>query len=220
MKISKKTIELLKNFANINPNLMIKQGNRLATITAHKNVMASVTVDESFPNDFGIYDLNEFLGAVSLFEDPDFTFSASDVKIKQDKNSIKFGAADASVLSTPSKEIVFPESDIDFTVSASNLAMIQKTSSILRGSDLSISGDGSKITATVLDKKNPALNTYSLELGATDKTFNVFLKVENLKMLPGDYAVSVSKKKISRFKATGSDLVYYVAVEADTTFDF
>ena len=85
MKISKKTIELLKNFANINPNLMIKQGNRLATITAHKNVMASVTVDESFPNDFGIYDLNEFLGAVSLFEDPDFAFSGTDVKIKQDK---------------------------------------------------------------------------------------------------------------------------------------
>lgn len=220
MKISKKTIELLKNFANINPNLMVKQGNRLATITAHKNVMASVTVDESFPNDFGIYDLNEFLGAVSLFEDPDFTFSASDVKIKQDKNSIKYGAADASVLTTPTKEIVFPESDIDFTISAGNLAMIQKTSSILRGSDLSISGDGSKITATVLDKKNPALNTYSLELGATDKTFNVFLKVENLKMLPGDYAVSVSKKKISRFKSTGSDLVYYVAVEADTSFDF
>lgn len=220
MKISKKTIELLKNFANINPNLMIKQGNRLATITAHKNVMASVTVDESFPNDFGIYDLNEFLGAVSLFEDPDFVFSGTDVKIKQDKNSIKFGAADASVLTSPQKEIVFPDSDIDFNVSASNLAMIQKTSSILRGSDLSISGDGSKITATVLDKKNPALNTYSLELGATDKSFNVFLKVENLKMLPGDYSVSVSKKKISRFKATGSDLVYYVAVEADTTFDF
>jgi hypothetical protein len=220
MKISKKTIELLKNFANINPNLMIKQGNRLATITAHKNVMASVTVDESFPNDFGIYDLNEFLGAVSLFEDPDFAFSGTDVKIKQDKNSIKFGAADASVLTSPQKEIVFPDSDIDFNVSASNLAMIQKTSSILRGSDLSISGDGSKITATVLDKKNPALNTYSLELGATDKSFNVFLKVENLKMLPGDYSVSVSKKKISRFKATGSDLVYYVAVEADTTFDF
>jgi hypothetical protein len=220
MKISKKTIELLKNFANINPNLMIKQGNRIATITAHKNVMASVTVDESFPNDFGIYDLNEFLGAVSLFEDPDFTFSASDVKIKQDKNSIKFGAADASVLSTPSKEIVFPESDIDFNMSVSNLAMIQKTSSILRGGDLSISGDGSKITATVLDKKNPALNTYSLELGTTDKTFNVFLKVENLKMLPGDYSVSVSKKKISRFKSSVGDLVYYVAVEADTTFDF
>ena len=220
MKISKKTVELLKNFANINPNLMVKQGSKLATITAHKNVMASVTVDESFPNDFGIYDLNELLGAVSLFEDPDFEFTATNVKIKQGKNSIKYNAADASVLVTPSKEIVFPESDIDFTLTASDLAMIQKTSSILRGSDLAISGDGSKITATVLDKKNPALNTYSLELGATDKTFNVFLKVENLKMLPGDYSVSVSKKKISRFKAAGGDLVYYVAVEADTTFDF
>ena len=97
MKLSKTTIEVLKNFANINPNLMIKQGNRLATITAHKNVMSSVTIGETFPTDFGVYDLNEFLGVVSLFDDPDFTFSASNVIIKQDKNSVKFSAADSSV---------------------------------------------------------------------------------------------------------------------------
>ena len=220
MKISKRTIELLKNFASINPNLLIKQGNRLATITVHKNVMSSVTVDETFPSDFGVYDLNQFLGAVSLFEDPDFTFTAADVKIKQGNSSVKFNAADASVLTAPSKEIVFPESDVDFKITGSSLSMIHKTSSILSGADLAIKGDGSKITATVCDKKNPAQNSYSLELGTTDKTFNVFLKVENLKMLPGDYDVSFSKKKISRFQATSSDLVYYVAVESDTTFDF
>jgi hypothetical protein len=220
MKLSKTTIEVLKNFANINPNLMIKQGNRLATITAHKNVMSSVTIGETFPTDFGVYDLNEFLGVVSLFEDPDFTFSASNVIIKQDKNSVKFGAADASVLVSPTKEIVFPESDVDFNITAAQLSMIQRTSSVLRGADLAIRGDGSKITATVHDKKNSALNSYSLDLGTTDKSFNIFLKVENLKMLPGDYAFSASKKKISRFQAVGTDLVYYVAVEADTTFDF
>ncbi len=220
MKLSKKTVEILKNFANINPNLLIKQGNRLSTITTHKNVMASVTVDETFPNDFGIYDLNEFLASVSLFDDPELTFSAADVKIKQNNSSIKFGAADASVLTAPTKEIVFPDSDIDFTINAASLAMILKTSAILRGGDLSIIGDGSKITATVCDKKNSALNTYNLALGETDKNFNVFLKVENLKMMPGDYDVSISKKKISRFKTTSSDLVYYVAVESDTTFDF
>lgn len=220
MKLSKKTVELLKNFSNINPNLLIKQGNRLATITTHKNVMASVTVAETFPNDFGVYDLNEFLAAVSLFEDPELTFSAASVTMKENNNSIRFGAADASVLTAPTKEIVFPDSDIDFTINASSLGMIQKTSAILRGGDLLISGDGSKIVATVCDKKNSALNTYNLDLGTTDKNFNVYLKVENLKMLPGDYTVSISKKKISRFQASSIDLVYYVAVESDTTFDF
>lgn len=220
MKLSKKTVELLKNFASINPNLLIKQGNRLATITVHKNVMSSVTVDDTFPVDFGIYDLNQFLGAVSLFEDPEFDFKATDVRIKQGGSSVKFNAADASVLTTPSKEIVFPDSDIDFDITANSLSMIHKTSSILSGADLSINGNGSKIVATVCDKKNPAQNTYSLDLGTTDKNFNVYLKVENLKMLPGDYTVSISKKKISRFQSTANDLVYYVAVESDTTFDF
>lgn len=220
MKLSKKTVEILKNFANINPNLLIKQGNRLSTITTHKNVMANVTVDETFPNDFGVYDLNELLASVSLFDDPDLTFSATDVKIKENNSSIKFSAADPSVLTAPTKDIVFPESDIDFNINAGSLAMILKTSAILRGGDLSITGNGSKITATVCDKKNSALNTYSLDLGTTDKNFNVFLKVENLKMMPGDYAVSISKKKISRFQSTTSDLVYFVAVESDTTFDF
>lgn len=218
MKLSKETVGLIKNFAGINSNLLLKSGNKLATISAQKNVMADATVTESFP-DFGIYDLNEFLGAMSLFEDPELEFSEKYVTIKQGNSSIKYFAADASVLTAPQKSITFPNAEIEFNMSASMLSMIQRTASVLRASDVAIVGDGSTVTAVVGDKKNVTGNSFNQPVGQTDKTFKVNLKVENLKMLPGDYTVSISSKKISRFQGNG-DLVYYVAVEADSTFDF
>jgi len=218
MKLSKETVGLIKNFAGINSNLLLKSGNKLATISAQKNVMADAVVTETFP-DFGIYDLNEFLGAMSLFEDPELTFNDKWVTIEQGGNSIKYFAADASVLTAPQKAITFPDPEIEFNMSANMLSMIQRTASVLRASDVSIVGDGSTMTVVVGDKKNATGNSYNSTVGASDKKFKVNLKVENLKMIPGDYAVSVSSKKISRFKGAG-DLVYYVAVEADSSFEF
>jgi hypothetical protein len=219
MKLSKETVALFKNFAGINSNLLLKSGNKLATISAQKNVMADATVTETFP-DFGIYDLNEFLGAMSLFDDPELDFQNKYVSIKQGSMNIKFFAADATVLTAPQKAITFPEAEINFNVSAAMLSMIQKTASVLRAADVSIIGDGSTITVVVADKKNATGNSFSEPVGTTDKSFKVNLKVENLKMLPGDYEVSISSKKISRFKSPSSDLVYYVAVEADSSFEF
>ena len=219
MKLSKETVALFKNFAGINSNLLLKAGNKLATISAQKNVMSDATVSETFP-DFAIYDLNEFLGAMSLFDDPDLDFQDKYVSISQGSMKIKFFAADASVLVAPQKAITFPEAEINFNITADKLQMIQKTASVLRAADVSIVGDGSTITIVVGDKKNATGNSFSEPVGTTDKSFRVNLKVENLKMLPGDYEVSVSSKKISRFKSTSSDLVYYVAVEADSTFEF
>jgi len=218
MKLSKETVGLIKNFAGINSNLLLKSGNKLATISAQKNVMADAVVTETFP-DFGIYDLNEFLGAMSLFEDPELTFSDKWGTIEQGGSSIKYFAADASVLTAPQKAITFPDPEIEFNMSATMLSMIQRTASVLRSSDVSIVGDGSTMSVVVGDKKNATGNSYNATVGASEKKFKVNLKVENLKMIPGDYAVSVSSKKISRFKGAG-DLVYYVAVEADSTFEF
>jgi len=219
MKLSKDTVALFKNFAGINSNLLLKNGNKLATISGQKNVMADATVSETFP-DFGIYDLNEFLGAMSLFDDPELDFQDKYVSIKQGNMNIKFFAADSSVLTAPQKAITFPEAEINFNITADKLTMIQKTASVLRSPDVSIVGDGSSITIVVGDKKNATGNSFSESVGTTDKKFKVNLKVENLKRLPGDYQVSISSKKISRFKSPSSDLVYYVAVEADSTFEF
>ena len=217
MKLSENTLAVLKNFASINSGVVLKKGNTQKTISPEKSILVEATLEDNLNTDFGIYDLNEFLGAMSLFEDPGLDFSDKYVTIKQGNSSIKYFAAEASVLTAPQKAITFPDTDIEFNLTANMLEMIRKTAGVLRASDVAIVGDGSTITAVVGDKKNATGNSFQETLGSTDKQFKVYLKVDNLKMVPGDYTVSISSKKISRFKGAG-DLVYYVAVEADSVF--
>lgn len=218
MKLSKNTVNLLKNYAAINSNLLIKGGNKLATISGQKSIIAEATVEESFPIDFGVYDLNEFLSALSLFTDPDLDFNNTFVTIKEGGSSVKYFASNAEVLTTPSKSINFPDVDVQFDLSAETLASILKTASVLRASDVAFIGEDGTLKLQVGDKKNATANTYSVELGQAEGNFRVNLKIDNLKFIPDAYTVSISSKKISRFQAKNNDLVYFVAVEADSTF--
>jgi hypothetical protein len=219
MKLSKDTVNLLKNFSTINNHLLLKQGNKLATISNQKNVFASATVAETFDTEFGIYDLGEFLSAMSLFEDPELTFNDKYVTLKEGKNSIRYYAADPSNLTLPpAKSVALPSEDVKFTLTTANFSMIHRTASVLRAGDVAIIGDGTTLKAVVADKKNATSNAFEVDLGTTTSTFKANLKVENLKMVPGDYEVSISSKRISQFKGSTSDLVYFVAVEADSTF--
>lgn len=220
MKLSKDTLAVFKNFSNINSNLTLKTGNKLTTISAGKNIIAEAVVGESFPHEFGIYDLNEFLGAMSLFGDPDLSFDDKHVVISEGKNAVKYFAANASVLTVVPNIKAFPKPDIEFDLPGAMLNQIQRVASILRVADFSVVGDGSTICVQVGDKSNPTGNSYNSELGVTDKTFKVNFKVENMKMMAGDYQVAIGGKKISRFKATNQNLTYYVAIELDSTFDF
>ena len=219
MQLSKETLNVIKNFSGINGSLMLKAGNKLATISEGKNVMAEVTITETFPSDFGIYDLNEFLNVVSLFSDTNLDFSEKYVLVSGGGNSkIKYFAAGEGVVKSAPTTIKFPSSDVSFTLEAGQLAMIQRTSSVLKASDVAIVGVDGKLKVIVSDKKNDTSNAYEVTLGDTDETFKANIKVENLKMLPNDYEVSISKKKISKFKHTASDLTYYVAIESDSEF--
>lgn len=218
MKLSKNTQNILKNFAGINSNLLLKTGNKLTTISGQKSIIAEVTVEETFDKEFGIYDLNEFLAAYTLFNDPDLSFTDKFVTIKEGSSAVKYYAAAAEVLTTPTKSINFPDVDVEFELTAEQLASILKTSSVLRASDVSFVGADGKLKLQVGDKKNATANSYEVVIGDADGEFRVNLKVDNLKFIPGDYTVSISSKKISRFQAKTSDLVYFVAVEADSTF--
>jgi len=221
MKISKETLSVLKNFATINGNILIKAGNRLSTISAQKNVMASTTVQENFDSEFGIYDLNEFLGVYSLFDaDPELAFDEKFVTVANGKSKVKYFAADPSVLASPTKDALPVDADIEFDLSKTMYDMIMKTSSVLRSGDVSFIGDGSNVSVVVADKKNATSNSWDATLGTTDKVFKVNFRIDNFKMLDGDYVVSISKKRISKFASKMNDLTYFIAVEADSTFDF
>lgn len=221
MKLSKNTITICKNFATINSNLTIKEGSKIVTRSAGKNIIAEATVEENFPSEFGIYDLNEFLGVLSLFDSPELDFSEKSVTIKEGKNKVTYFAASPSILTPVPNMKEFPDADVEFELSSNMLSHIQKVSSILKVTDFSVIGDGTNVFIQVGDKANSTSNTFKAEIGETDKTFQINFKVDNLKMLPGDYIVAVGGKKISRFSAKHNQdqaLVYYIAIEFDSTF--
>lgn len=218
MKISKETLSVMKNFAGINSNILIKSGNVLSTINSAKNVLADATVAESFPIDFGIYDLNEFLGIVSLYSDPEIDFTEKYAKIKEGGSSVKYYAASAEVLTTPQKAIKFPNADIEFDLTSAQLGTILKTASVLRAPDISIIGDGKDLFISVCDLKNATANSSEIELGKTSETFKANIRVENLRLMSLDYKVSISNKKISRFVSADGNMTVYIALESTSEF--
>ena len=221
MKLSDKTISLLKNFSSINQSILFKEGNKLRTISVMKNILAEATVSEDFTKDFGVYDLNQFLNGLSLYQNPELDFKNDGyVVMKEGKSRSKYFFADPNVIvSPPDKDISLPSEDVCFEVSTDQLDKLLKASSIYQSPDLSAIGENGVIKLVVRDKKNDTSNDYSVIVGETDKEFCFNFKVENIKILPGTYEVVVSQKLLSRFTAKNSDLTYYIAMEPDSTFE-
>lgn len=217
MKLSKQTINILRNFAGINTNLYINAGNTLMTVAANKTAFAIAEVEETFDTNFGVYDLGELLGVLSIFSDPDLEFSERNLIISEGKNRIRYMPADAEVLIFPKKEPRFPEEpNAVFDLTAQNLAQITKASSVLKVPFVTFRGDGKKIVALVHDKANPNSNQFSIDVGAeSTEVFDMHVKVESLKMLPEDYKVQVSFNKILKF--IGDRKSYLVTCETDSS---
>lgn len=218
MKLSKETVSIFKNFAAINTNLLLTPNNKISTRSAKKTVIGSASVPDTFPIEFGIYDLNEFLGSLSLFNDPELEFSDKYVTIKENNDQIIFYKAEKGVLVYPEKEIVFPEVYVDFVLPSAVLNNIQRTAAVLHAEVVTIIGKGGDLIVQVGKQKQEA-NSYQNVIGTTDKTFKANILIEHFKMIPNDYQVTLSDRKISRFKALSSDLTYHLAVEADSTFE-
>lgn len=219
MKLSKTTIDVLKNFASINQNILIKEGNKLATRTVAKNVFVEATVEDEFPQEFGVYNLSEFLGVVSLFSEPTFEFKDNFVEISQGKNRVHYVFASPEVLDFPDKSIKMPPVDAEFELSEENLKSLLKAGAVLGATDLKISSDSTNIVCTVLDPKNPSSNTFSVDVGTSDQNFECFIKIENLKMPPSIYTVGLSQKKITQFKSKTIDYTIYIAAEKNSTWN-
>jgi len=220
MKISTNTRDVLKNFSTINSGIRVKQGNKVETISNMKNILAVATVSEEFPKDFAIYNLPEFLGATSLLEDPDFEFNDASLSIADDSSSLSYFYASEGMVIAPDKIITMPEAEISFDISTQLLNDLNKAASVLGVNDLILESDGTKVTLTVKDKKNTTSNTFSRIVGeGNGDTYTMYFKIENLKVLEGSYAVSVSSKGISHFNNKDIDLEYFIALEPDSKFN-
>ena len=221
MKINQNTLDILKNFSEINTNILIKPGTELSTISTMRNIFAKATIAEAFDSEFGIYDLNEFLAVVSSLNKPELNLQDKFMTISAEgsKSKVKYFYSDPSVIVSPTKEVNMPEADVSFSLSQANLTQLQKMAAILKTPDLALEGTkGGNIVLKVCDKKNDTSNNFDIVVGenaTADYTF--YFKVENMKMISGDYDVSVSSKSISHFKNTKLPIEYWIALEPDST---
>ena len=221
MKLSDKTINLLKNFSTINQSILFKQGNNLRTISVMKNILAEANIEEEFPKDFGIYDLNQYLNGLALHQTPELDFDNGEnyVLIKEGKMRSRYFFADASVIvSPPDKPIELPTEDVGFVITSQQLEKLKKAASIYQLPDVSVIGEAGVVKIVARDKKNDTSNNFSIVVGETDKEFVFNFKVENIKIIPGAYDVIVSSKLLSKFTNSTYNLKYYIALEPDSTF--
>ena len=221
MKLNTNTHNILKNFSEINTNILIKPGKELSTISTMRNIFAKASIDESFDTEFGIYDLNEFLAVVSGMNKPELSLQDKHMTISPEgsKSKVKYFYSDPSVIVAPPKEVNMPEAEVTFSLSETNLEQLKKMAAILKSPDLALIGEkGGDIILKVCDKKNDTSNNFDIVVGegaTADYTF--YFKVENMKMIPGDYDVSVSSKSISHFKNKKLPIEYWIALEPDST---
>ena len=218
MKLSNETVSVLKNFSTINQNLVIKSGNKIATMSAMKNIVAKAEVIEDFPQTFAIYDLNEFLSAISLFSKPELEFENDFVMITEEgtSKSLKYWYSDPSVVTTPTKDITMPECEVKFNLSSDILSMVTKAAAVIGAPDMALESGSLKVT----DKKNATANNYALDLDVDSQSDNYkfWFKVENLKLMQGSYDVQVSSKNISHFKNSTGNVEYFIALEPESAY--
>ena len=220
MKLSDNALAILKNFAGINNSILVKEGNKLRTISVAKNILAEAQIGEEFPRDFAIYDLNQFLNGLSLHSDPDLDFKEeSYLSIREGKRRVKYFFADPAVIvAPPEKDIQLPTEDVCFQMDSVTLEKLLKAAAVYQLPDLSVIGEAGVIKLVSRDKKNDTSNEYAIIVGETEQEFTFNFKVENIKIIPGAYDVVISSKLLSQFTNTKHNLKYYIALEPDSTF--
>jgi hypothetical protein len=221
MKISSQTLSILKNFSSINGNILVRAGSNLSTISPQKNILASAVVSENFPTSFAIYDLGQFLGAISLFEDPDFDFNDKFVTISSGKRSIKYWFAEPSmIIAAPEKKLQLPTEEVVFDATASNISEVLKAASVLQAPEIAVVSDGDTNTQLVATNvKNDTSNEYHVDVGQVNPAkFRMVFKSENLKLISGDYKVTISSKGMGKFANEKAGLEYFIATEASSKY--
>lgn len=223
MELSSRTVEILRNFSTINPNIVVNGGNVLKTMSIAKNIVSRAEIEEDFPNTFGIYDLSEFLSVLSLVDRPSITFGDNFCTVSDGSglSSVKYFYSDPEMLSSPKKDIVMPQCEVKFLLTNDTLSKIKRASSALGYENISIRPNGNSIEINVVDANDKTSNSYSILVEGEfpeGADFNFIMGVGNMKLLGGDYEVSVSTKLISHFKSTDSETQYFIALEKSSTY--
>ena len=223
MELSENTLNILRNFSGINQNILIKSGTNLKTISEARNVVATADVTEEFPKDFGIYDLNEFIGVMGLVDSPSLKFEDDFVTVSDSsgRSKVKYFYAAEETLTSPTKDVTMPEADVKFTLDNDTLNKLKKAASTLGHSEVSIKAKDGVLSLSVVENHNATSNAFSIDIDGEfkqDAVFNFIISISNLKILPGDYEVEISSKLITQFKNKEIPLKYWIALEKTSTY--
>jgi len=222
MNLSNDTLNVLKNFASINPNIVFQPGQQLKTISESKTIMARADIVEDMPKEFGIYDLNEFLSVFNLIENPALEFEDKSVLISTPEQKVRYYFSETDILTSPQKDIQMPNAELGVSLSEDVLNQIRKAAAVLGHTELSLKGENGLVTASVVDTKDSTSNSYTIELDKDNQCKNDFefiVSIPNLKLLPGDYFVSISSKLISNWTNSNYPIEYFIALEKNSTFN-
>jgi len=222
MELSENTLQILKNYAGINSNIVFNEGNNIQTISEAKNVLSAASTVEDFPQNFGIYDLNEFLNVLGLVDVPNLSFEKDYVLISDSsgRSKVKYFFSDPDMLTSPSKKIVMPQCEVQFTLDANTLSRIKRAAAALGHDEVSITPGNGHLTLSVVDSKNATSNTFSIDIAGDfpEDPFNFVISISNLKIIPGDYHVAISSKLISEFSNNELGVSYWIALEKSSTY--
>ena len=223
VSISNDTLSVLRNFSSINPNVVLKPGQQVKTISEAKNILAVADIVEDFPTEMGIYDLNEFLSVVNLVNDPQLNFADNYVDVVGGSSKVKYFFSDSSILTTPQKDITMPDCEVQVSFTDETLSQIRKAASALGHNEMSISATNDAVNIKVFDSKDSSANIYNIELandaGYKEDQFDFVINIANLKLLDGDYEVKISSKLISEWKNTTKPVTYYIALEKNSNYN-
>lgn len=223
MELCENTLNVLRNFSGINQNIMIRSGNNIKTMSETRNMIATADVSEQFTKDFGIYDLNEFIGVMGLVDTPNLKFEDDFVTVSDSsgRSKIKYFYAAEETLTTATKDVNMPEADVKFTLDNDTLNRLKKAASTLGHSEVSIKAKDGVLSLSVVENQNATSNAFSIDIDGEfkqDAVFNFIISISNLKILPGDYDVEISSKLITQFKNKELPLTYWIALEKSSTY--
>ena len=223
MQLSDTTLDILRNYSAINQNLLIEPGNVIKTVNESRTILSTATIAESFPKEIGIYDLNEFIGAMSLVQKPTLDFKDEYITLSDESGraSVKYFTAAKETLTKQQKTLSMPEADVKFKLDNDTFNKLKKAASTLGHKELSITAKDGVLSLSVLENQNATSNAFSIDIDGEfkqDAVFNFILSISNLKILPGDYDVEISSKLITQFKHKGMPLTYWIALEKSSTY--
>ena len=222
MELNEKTLEILRNFATINQNILVKQGKTLRTISEARKVLAKAEIEEEFPLDFGVYNLNEFIGALSLVDKPNLSFKENYVEIgdSSGRSKIKYFFASQDTLTYSEKDITMPDAEVKFSLDESTIKRLKNAASTLGHKELIITGNNNLINLSVSDSQNSTANSYTIDVDGTyeSEMFKFILDIENLKILNGSYDVNISSKLISNLINKDTNIQYWIALEKTSNY--